>query len=129
MIVDSSVWIAELRGEATTRATEILKIAIVQQQVVLGDLILLELLQGARDEHQATLLNARMSTFPIVAMMSPALAIQAAINFRTLRSRGVTIRKTVDLIIGSYCIENNHLLLQRDRDFAPMVEHLGLRLA
>ncbi|MCZ7493223.1 hypothetical protein O8B39_01825 [Agrobacterium rhizogenes] len=63
------------------------------------------------------------------ALMSPQLAIKAAANYRFLRERGYTIRKSNDLIIGTYCIEHGHKLLQNDRDFQPMADHLGLRLA
>jgi predicted nucleic acid-binding protein len=66
--------------------------------------------------------------FDVVTMLDGALAVRAAANYRLLRSRGITIRKTIDLIIGTFCIELGHRLLHDDRDFDPMVEHLGLRL-
>jgi predicted nucleic acid-binding protein len=62
-------------------------------------------------------------------MLSPGLAIRAAANYRMLRDRGITVRKTIDMIIGTYCIEHGHSLLQRDKDYLPMAEHLGLKLA
>jgi len=128
MIVDSSVLIAELRGQ-TSNAVQILRAAILQQNVVIGDLILLEILQGARDEQHAVLLQAQLLRFPIVEMMNASVAIEAARNFRALRARGIAVRKTIDLIIGTYCILSGHALLQQDRDFSAMAEHLGLRLA
>ena len=69
-----------------------------------------------------------MQQFPVVPMMDPALAIRAARNYRLLRGRGITIRKTVDLLTGTYCIENGHHLLHDDRDFDPMAAYLGLQI-
>lgn len=128
MIVDSSVLIAELRGQ-NSDAVRIFRAAIVQQTVLLGDLILLEILQGAKDERHASLLQGQLGRFPTVEMLNRTVAIEAARNFRILRANGVTVRKTIDLIIGTYCILYGRSLLQQDRDFAPMAEHLGLRLA
>jgi predicted nucleic acid-binding protein len=97
--------------------------------VLVGDLILLEVLQGARDESHATRLERYLRRFEVVAMLDDRIASSAARNYRTLRARGITIRKTVDLIIGTYCIEHGHALLHDDRDFDPMREHLGLLVA
>ncbi len=128
MIVDSSVLIAELRGQDTD-AVRAFRAAVVQQRVLLGDLILLEVLQGARNERHANLLQGKLGQFPTVEMLNRTVAIEAARNFRILRAHGITVRKTIDLIIATYCILHGHALLHQDRDFAPMAEHLGLRLA
>src|SRR6266702_1365346 len=104
ILVDSSVWIAHLRGHRTP-ATAKLEAAASREPLLIGDLILLEVLQGARDESRA------------------------ARNYRKLRELGITLRKTADIIIGTFCIERRHLLLHDDRDFAPMEEHLGLMVA
>lgn len=128
IVVDSSVWIALLRGEDTP---EVRKLRVCEQpdQILLGDLILLEVLQGARDERHADLIERRLRQFQIASMLSPALAPQIARNYRYLRDRGVTPRKTIDMIIGTFCIAGSHLLLHTDRDFDSMVAHLGLRVA
>jgi len=128
IVVDSSVWIAHLRGRHTP---EVRKLRALQEldQILLGDLILLEVLQGARDERHAGMIERELRQFPIAGMLSPALAARIARNYRALRDRGVTPRRTIDMIIGTFCIEAGHLLLHADRDFDPMVAHLGLRVA
>jgi hypothetical protein len=128
IVVDSSVWIAHLRDSATP---EVRKLRALDQpdQILIGDLILLEVLQGARDERLASLIERQLRQFEIASMLSAALAPRVARNYRFLRDRGVTPRKTIDVIIGTFCIEAGHQLLHADRDFDPMVEHLGLRTA
>jgi predicted nucleic acid-binding protein len=126
-VVDSSVWIANLR-DTDTEAVRRLRTLRDDDQIIVGDLILLEVLQGARDDLQAIRIERTMRRFDVITMLDGALAVRAAGNYRQLRSRGITVRKTVDLIIGTFCIERNHRLLHEDCDFDPMVEHLGLRL-
>jgi predicted nucleic acid-binding protein len=128
IVVDSSVWIANLR-DTDTKAVRRLRTFHDDDQIIVGDIILLEVLQGARDDLQAIRLERRLRRFDVVTMLDDALAVRAAGNYRQLRSRGITVRKTVDMIIGTFCIERDHRLLHDDRDFDPMVEHLGLRLA
>jgi predicted nucleic acid-binding protein len=128
IVADSSVWISVFRKEDQPLAAH-LRDYIRQGTVIIGDIILLELLQGARDQQHAGVIEREMQEFRILPMLSPTLAVQAATNYRILRSRGVTIRKVADIIIGTYCIEHGHRLLQRDRDFLPMADHLGLQLA
>ena len=129
IVVDSSVWIANLRGQdnAATRTLHALA-ANDDDQLMLGDLILLEVLQGARDEAHAIRIERDLMRFPIVAMLNEKRAVQAARNYRRLRDRGITVRKTIDMIIGTYCLDENHQLLHNDRDFDAMVRHLGLRV-
>jgi len=126
IFVDSSVWIAHLRGLRTT-ATVALEKAAGREPLLLGDLVLLEVLQGARDELHAKKLETALRRFRIVPLLAKDLAVKAARNYRTLRSAGVTVRKTVDIVIGTYCIEHGHALLHDDRDFAPMAAYLGLK--
>ncbi len=128
IVVDSSVWIAHLRDNATP---EVRKLRALDQpdQILIGDLILLEVLQGALDERLANLIERQLRQFEIASMLSAALAPRVARNYQFLRDRGVTPRKTIDMIIGTFCIEGDHQLLHADRDFDPMVEHLGLRTA
>lgn len=127
IVVDSSVWIGHLRN-TDSAAVRALRAIDDPQDIVVGDLILLEVLQGARDERHATMIEQNLRQFRIEPMLSAGLAVQAASNFRLMRERGVSVRKTIDLIIGTYCIMHGHVLLHDDRDFEPMVEHLGLRV-
>jgi len=96
------------------------------QDIYIGDLILLEILRGARDEPHAARLERELRRFDVLTLLDAGLATAAARHYRTLRARGITIRKTADLIIGTYCIEHGYALLHEDRDFEPMQQHLGL---
>jgi predicted nucleic acid-binding protein len=125
ILVDSSVWIAHLRG-SWTASTAKLEAAIRREPILVGDLILLEVLQGARDEAHAARIERGLRHFEIVPPLDAELAPRAARNYRKLRNLGVTVRKTADIIIATYCIENRCALLHDDRDFAPMEAHLGL---
>ena len=128
IVVDSSVWIGHLRNLVTP---PVLKLRSLRRDeaVLVGDLILLEVLQGARDDSHSALLESILRRLEIVTLVDDRLVVMAARNRRTLRSLGITIRKTVNLIIGTFCIEHGHELLHEDRDFEPMHEHLGLRRA
>jgi predicted nucleic acid-binding protein len=128
ILVDSSVWIAHLQGR-TTRQTAMLEVAAVREPLLVGDLILLEVLQGARDEAQAARIERALRQYAIVPLLDDDLASRAARNYRRLRGLGITIRKTADIIIGTFCIEHRHALLHDDRDFLPMEQHLGLKVA
>ena len=127
ILVDSSVWVDFLRG-TPTRQAERLKQLIGRQPLLVGDLILCEVLQGVPSERQAQRVEAALRAFDLVPLVGEAVALRAAAHFRTLRARGITIRRTMDLLIGSFCILHGHALLHRDRDFDPMAEHLGLRV-
>jgi predicted nucleic acid-binding protein len=128
IVVDSSVWINKFRGIQTEAVRTLSKIDD-GATILVGDIILLELLQGARTEAQAARIERLMRAFAFENMLDRELSIIAARNFRTLRGLGFTIRTSVDLIIATFCIEHDHALLHDDRDFLPMAEHLGLRLA
>ncbi len=128
IVADSSVWISLFRKDDVDVAVR-LRSFIAQGTVLVGDIIMLEVLQGARDYHQARWIEQNFRDFPAAQMLSPSLAVKAAANYRLLRDRGVTVRKTIDMIIGTYCIERGHRLLHRDKDYLPMVEHLGLQIA
>jgi predicted nucleic acid-binding protein len=117
-----------LRGRKTAQVVRLLQL-IDDDDLLVGDLILLEVLQGARNEADARQFEEALLEFPTVSLLDPDMAIAAAANFRLLRSRGITIRKTIDLIIGTFCIERGHVLLHSDRDFEPMERLLGLRTA
>ena len=129
IVVDSSVWIANLRA-ADTEALRKLR-AIVDdddEQILVGDLILMEVLQGARDEATAVRIEQNLRTYQVATMCDVTLAVKAARNYRSLRERGITVRKTIDMIIGTFCISGGHGLLHDDRDFDPMAAFLGLRV-
>jgi len=128
IVVDSSVWISRLRNLSTPQTAKFDEIQDFRD-VVLGDIVLMEILQGTQNDRQATNIQKRLAKFGVVSMLTPSLAIKAATNYRALRNRGITIRKAVDMIIGTYCIEHGHSLLHQNKDYLPMVEHLGLQLA
>jgi predicted nucleic acid-binding protein len=128
ILVDSSVWIARLRRQETA-ATEKLRHAITREPLLVGDLILVEILQGARDDLHAARIERDLRRLAIVPLLDGDLASRVARNYRILRGLGITIRKTADVIIGTFCIERRHTLLHDDRDFDPMEKHLGLRVA
>ena len=125
IVVDSSVWIANLRAQDIEPVRKLRAIEDMSQ-ILVGDLILLEVLQGARDEEHASQIEQFMRQFEFEPMLTAGLAVLAASNYRRLRQKGVTIRKTIDMIIATFCIENQYLLLHNDKDFVPMAEHLGL---
>jgi predicted nucleic acid-binding protein len=129
IVVDSSVWIAQLRGVDNAAAFKLRALADNDDdQVLVGDLIMLEVLQGARDETHAARIERDLRQFSIAPMLDERIAVRAAQNYRRLRSQGITVRKTIDMIIGTFCIEGEHLLLHDDRDFDPMARHLGLQV-
>jgi predicted nucleic acid-binding protein len=128
ILVDSSVWIDYFRGSASPE-TEKLDALLGTEPVSTGDLILTEVLQGFVSDRDFNQAKKLLSALTIVEMVGQDIAIQAARNFRTLRARGITVRKTIDTLIATRCIESGLTLLYSDRDFDPFVEHLGLRSA
>jgi predicted nucleic acid-binding protein len=126
ILVDSSVWINSLRDIDSPGVRELNSIEDTSA-ILVGDLILMEVLMGARSEAHATRLRDELLCFPIVSLSDASLAEAAARNYRDLRRLGITIRKGMDLVIGTFCIQHGHHLLHDDRDFGPMVEHLGLK--
>ncbi|GJL55554.1 MAG: ribonuclease VapC [Nitrospirales bacterium] len=125
-VMDTSVWI-DYFNDVSTQETEVFDDLLGSQEVLLGDLILTEVLQGF--QHDAHFETARklLHVFPLVPMLGPSLALTSAQHYRTLRKRGVTVRKTIDVMIGTFCIAQDLPLLYSDRDFDPMVRYLGLR--
>lgn len=128
ILVDSSVWVSYFSGGPSTRETDILDRLLGKSPVLVGDLILVEVLQGFRTDRGYRVARELMSACETRSLCNPALAIAAADRYRQLRKRGITVRKTIDAIIASYCIEENLPLLSEDRDFAPFERHFGLRL-
>jgi predicted nucleic acid-binding protein len=127
IVVDTSVWINNLKNNETASVRK-LRIPSNNEQALLGDLILLEILQGARSNPQSRQLYELLSLYPMVRLFDVEMVAVCAENYRILRSRGITIRKTIDVIIGTFCIVNDHYLLHDDRDFDAMATHLGLRV-
>jgi predicted nucleic acid-binding protein len=128
IVVDSSVWIDFLNGNATPEVGRLSSL-LGTEPLLVGDVILLEVLQGVRSETNAQRVEVALRRFDIVPMLDPELAVIAATHYRRLRALEITVRKTIDLIIGTFCIAHGHALLTADRDFAPLARHLGLMLA
>ena len=126
VLIDSSVWINYFNGIITWQ-TEILDQMLQQIPVYTGDLILTEVLQGFRRDTDYQKAKEIMSILPCKNLGGYDIAIQSAKNYRKLRKKGITVRKTVDLIIGSFCINENIPLLHDDKDFDPMAQYLGLK--
>ncbi|MGA2887371.1 MAG: PIN domain nuclease [Terracidiphilus sp.] len=127
VIVDTSVWIDALRGIASPQAIW-LKQTLGTQEVGLTSLILCEVLQGVRSNSEFRGFCADFQQFAVFDSGGAKLAIAAAKNYRILRDQGITIRKTIDCIIATFCIESGHQLLHKDRDFNAFEIHLGLRV-
>jgi hypothetical protein len=128
ILVDSSVWIDYFRGTATPQ-TDRLDSLLGTEPVAIGDLILTEVLQGFASDRDFNQARKLLTSLAVVDLGGRDIAIQAARHFRALRALGVTVRKTIDTVIATRCIESRLALLYSDRDFDPFVEHLGLRSA
>lgn len=126
LLVDSSVWVDYFNGKPT-RETDLLDRLLGAELVGIGDLILAEVLQGFRDDSGYALAKRLLSALTIYELLGADRAIKVAENYRTLRKQGVTVRKTTDTIIATFCIENGFPLLFSDRDFDPFVNYLGLQ--
>lgn len=126
IVVDSSVWIDWFNG-AETRETALLDSILGAEPVIVGDLILTEVLQGFRSERDYRRARRALDTLIFKPMVGRDIALASARNFRTLRARGVTVRKTVDMLIATFCMENGYELLHADRDFDAIAAASGLR--
>jgi predicted nucleic acid-binding protein len=125
IVVDSSVWIDFLNGRNAPHVRR-LRALLGTEEIIMGDLMLCEVLQGLDSERAAQEVEALLRRFEIVPMAGDVIATAAARNFRSLRRRGITVRKTIDLLIGTWCIHNRGPLLHNDGDFRPMARYLGL---
>lgn len=125
VLVDTSVWIDYFRGVLSPQ-TDRLHALLDEERIATGDLILTELLQGFRTKTQITTAQQILFRLEYYDLAGKTVALKAAENYRLLRKKGVTVRKTIDVIIGTFCIERNVILLHSDRDFDPMVHYLGL---
>jgi predicted nucleic acid-binding protein len=124
-IVDTTVWIDYLAG-TTNPHTVWLDREINQQRIGLTDLILCEILQGIQGDSDFDRVRLALSKFEVFATGGEELAVASAKNYRALRSRGCTIRKTIDCLIATFCLTEGHSLIHRDRDFEPFERYLGL---
>lgn len=128
ILVDSSVWIAYLRDEDSPQTVRLERL-FRSDPLAVGDLILAEVLQGCGSERDFETTRQLLSGLHPVTICDSAIAVEAAKNFRRLRARGITIRKTIDTLIATRCIADGLPLLYSDRDFDPFVAHLGLESA
>lgn len=128
ILVDSSVWIDYFRA-ADTPQVMLLDSLLGRSPLAVGDLIAAEVLQGVRDERVYRQVRRTFDAFIRIDLCGYALALKAADNYRALRGRGITVRKTIDTLIATRCIEDGLTLLHADRDFEPFAEYLGLRVA
>jgi len=127
ILVDSSVFIDYFNGINNWHTDE-LHTLLGNELVIIGDYILAEVLQGFRSDKDFKIAGEIMESFPCFNICNEEIAVKSAENFRFLRKKGITIRKTVDLIIGTFCLENDIELLHNDRDFEPMVRYLSLKI-
>lgn len=127
IVVDTSVWIDYVNG-VTTPQTDLLDSELQKERIVVGDLIFAEFLQGFRDDKQFQEAKELMDSLEYYDFVGKEIAEKAADNFRKLRKNGFTVRKTIDLLIATFCIENGFELIHSDRDFEPMQKLLGLNV-
>lgn len=125
ILVDSSVWVDYFNGRGTPQ-TETLDALLGTQPLLVGDLILAEVLQGFHRDSEFEQALQAFQHFEQVSLLSPILAVQSARNYQALRTQGITVRKTIDCIIATYCITMGCALLHSDADFTPFEERLGL---
>ena len=127
ILVDSSVWIDYFKGTITPQ-TEKLDQLLGQEPLAIGDLMLTEVLQGFAGERDFNQARKMLTSLTVVELCGQEIAIQAAKNYKALRALGVTVRKTIDTVIATRCIESGYDLLHNDRDLDPFAVHLGLRV-
>jgi len=125
ILVDTSIWIDYFNG-IENKETNILDIALIDGTVAIGDMIVMETLQGFRSDQDYNKAKKSLATLEQYEMFGQSMVIKCADNYRALRKRGITIRKTADVIIASFCIDKKIPLLFSDRDFMPFVKHLKL---
>ena len=127
ILVDSSVLIDYFNGIDNIKVKALDEV-LGNQVVVIGDYILSEVLQGFRNDNDYKKAKIILKEFPCLSLCGEDIAIKSAENYRKLRKKGITIRKTIDVIIATFCIENDIVLLHNDKDFIPFEKHLGLKV-
>jgi len=128
IFVDSSVLIDYFNGIENWQVEKLDEL-LGKEILVIGNYILAEVLQGFKVDRDYESAKNVLGSFPCLNVCGEEIAIKSANNFRTLRKRGITVRKTIDVIIGTFCIENDLTLLHNDRDFLPLEKYLGLKSA
>jgi len=127
ILVDSSVWIDHFRGNDTPQVS-LLDRVLASEPVAIGDLILVEVLQGFTNDRDFNQARRLLTALTVIEIGGAGMAVQTAQNFRRLRALGITVRKTIDTLIATRCILDGLTLLHSDRDFDPFAQHLGLRV-
>jgi predicted nucleic acid-binding protein len=127
ILVDSSVWVGYFSGKINPQ-TDWLDSALGREIIIVGDLILAEVLQGFKSDRDFHTAKELLSRFRFMEMLGQELAVRSAENYRFLRRKGVTVRKTIDIMIGTFCIHHNMSLLHDDQDFDPLVSYLNLKV-
>lgn len=125
ILIDTSAWIDFFNGNINP-TTDLVDALLDSEQVIIGDLIYCELLQGFKADDQFNDVRELLQNLIHVELVGFRIAEKAARNYRQLRKQGITIRKTMDILIATFCIENNVPIIHKDRDFDLMVEPLGL---
>jgi predicted nucleic acid-binding protein len=128
IIVDSSVWIDYFNGVTNTQ-TDYLDGLLGKDPIGLGDLVLIEVLQGFRRDRDYRIAREMLTSLRVFTLGGQEIALQSAHNFRLLRKKGVTVRKTIDVLIATFCIDKDIPLLHSDKDFEPFHQYLKLRKA
>lgn len=128
LLVDTSVWVDYFNGVMNPH-TDYLDEILGLEPIGIGDLVLTEVLQGFRTAGGYRRAKSLFSDLLVYEMAGIERAIRAADNHRILRAKGITVRKTIDTLIATFCIDRDFPLLFTDRDFHPFAEHLGLRVA
>ena len=127
VLIDSTVWIDFFNG-IKNQQTDSMSDLLENNLIYLADIVILEVLQGIRDDKLFEEIKILFGNCIILNVLNTEYAIKSANNFRYLRKKGITIRKSIDCLIATYCIENSIKLLHIDKDFQPFVEYLGLKI-
>jgi len=127
VIIDTSAWI-EFFHDGELSVVERVDSCLEQELVGMGDLVYCEVMQGIRSARERREIDTLFLSLPRYEMVGFEMAERAAKNYRTLRARGVTVRKTIDVLIGTFCAEHDFALINHDRDFDLMAKHIGLTI-
>jgi len=127
IVADTSVWIDYVNG-IEAKHTNLLDYELINGRIITGDIIITEFLQGFKEEKDFEMAKKIMESLEYRDFLGKEIALKSAENFRKLRRNGITIRKTIDVIIATFCIENDFELIHNDKDFNPMEKILGLKI-
>jgi hypothetical protein len=126
IVVDSTVWIDYFNGNIN-KQTDWLDNALGSEPIIVGDIILTEVLQGFQNDKDFRTTKKLLLEFQYMDMVGQDIAVKSAMNYRSLRQKGITVRKTIDVVIGTFCIHHKFSLLHNDKDFDPIEKHLKLK--